>query len=169
MTPIGADNGNDQQTTPIGTDNGARQGQRDPETYAIIGAAMAVHRELGAGFLERIYHEALVIELTELGVPLAREVPLSVSYRGHVLACTYRADMICFGSVLVEIKALDKLSGTEKAQVINYLKATRIPKALLLNFGGSRLEYHRLILSHHLRSSVSSVDSSSAVGEPLHE
>jgi GxxExxY protein len=119
---------------------------RDAQTYRIIGAAMEVHRQLGPGFLEAVYHEALVIEFTLKDIPFVREVELPIHYRGRALACTYRADFLCFEEVIVELKAQEKLSGTERAQVLNYLKATGLHRALLLNFGTSSLTQERLVL-----------------------
>src|SRR2546422_6387765 len=84
---------------------------RDPQTYAIIGAAMEVHRELGRGFLEAAYCQSLAIELTERAIPFAPQVPLVIRYKGRTLDCTYRADFICFGNVIVEIKALGQITG----------------------------------------------------------
>ena len=96
---------------------------RDPRTFAIIGAAMEVHRQLGPGFLEAVYREALAIELKVRDVPFQREVEFPISYKGHTLQTKYRADFICLNSVVVELKALPQLCGTEESQIINYLKA----------------------------------------------
>ena len=117
----------------------------DPDTYAIIGAAMEVHNVLGQGFLESVYGEALVVELNARNIPFRRELPLSVTYKGAALPCQFKADFICFDRVLLELKALTRLSGTESAQVLNYLKATRINKGLLINFGAAKLEYKRFV------------------------
>ena len=119
----------------------------DPQTYAIIGAAMEVHRVLGCGFLEVVYQEALAKAFAIRQIPSRREVELPVRYKGELLAVKYKADFICYDEVIVELKALDQLGGKEKAQVINYLKVTGIERALLLNFGAMRLEYERLILT----------------------
>src|SRR5438132_11067934 len=121
--------------------------ERDPRTYAIIGAAIEVHNQLGCGFLESVYQEALAIELFCREIPFRREVRLPVSYKGRLLATSYCADFICFDSLVVELKALAHMGGTEEAQVINYLKATGYEVGLLLNFGGVSLQHRRLVLS----------------------
>lgn len=120
---------------------------RDPQTYAIIGAAMEVHRVLGCGFLEPVYQQALAKEFLLRGIPFRREVELPITYKGDILLVTYKPDFMCYDAVIVELKALERLSGKEKAQVINYLKASEIERGLLLNFGTVRLEYERLILT----------------------
>ena len=122
--------------------------KRDLQTYAIIGAAMEVHRLLGCGFLEPVYQEALAKEFSLRRIPYEREVELVISYKNEPLTCRYRADFLCYGEVIVELKALSALSGIEEAQVINYLKATGKQRALLINFGAPSLMYRRLVLNY---------------------
>lgn len=119
--------------------------QKDPQTYAIIGAAMEVHNQLGCGFLEAVYQEAMEVELNARGIPVEREVNLPISYKGTRLSCSYRADFICFNEIVVEIKALSRLTTVETSQVLNYLKATNFLRGLLLNFGEPKLQYERLV------------------------
>jgi GxxExxY protein len=120
--------------------------KRDPETYAIIGAAMEVHTQLGCGFLEPVYQEALGVEFGLRGVPARPQVELPLAYKGQPLRTFYRADFIGFDSIIVELKALNHFGGIERAQVINYLKATGLKRGMLLNFGAQRLEYERFVL-----------------------
>ena len=129
---------------------------RDKETYAIIGAAMTVHRELGCGFLEAVYQEALEREFQHLNIPYEREVKLPVYYRGVKLKSYYQADFICFDTIIVELKALQRLTGIEESQVLNYLKASNLHRALLLNFGITSLQHKRMVFN--LRESVQSAD-----------
>ena len=118
----------------------------DLETYAIIGAAMEVHRQLGPGFLEAAYREALKLEFSYRGIPFRAEVPLQIFYKGTPLRTRYKADFICYDKVLVEVKAMRNLTAVDLAQVLNYLKASELHRALLLNFGSPALEYRRFAL-----------------------
>ncbi|MHC4551470.1 MAG: GxxExxY protein [Planctomycetota bacterium] len=120
--------------------------QTDPETYAIIGAAMEVHKTLGCGFLEIVYQQALAIELEDRNIPFNREVQFPVSYKGNTLDCHYQADFICYDNIVVELKAQDALTSKHESQLINYLKVTGYKRSLLINFGQSSLQYKRRIL-----------------------
>ena len=122
--------------------------QRDPQTYAIIGAAMEVHRELGPGFLEAVYQEALEIELELRGVPFVSQEDLDIYYKTRKLKKKYRPDFLCFENVIVEIKAEKKLISNDESQMLNYLKASRCPKGLLINFGAASLERKRYVYRH---------------------
>ncbi len=123
------------------------QAERDPQTYAIIGACMALHAELGGGFLEPVYQEALGIEFGFRNLPFEANKKLQVVYRGVQLETHYRADFVCFGDVIVEIKALSGFDSAHDAQVINYLKATGLQRGLLINFGTPKLQYKRFVLT----------------------
>jgi GxxExxY protein len=125
----------------------ATESNRDPQTYAIIGACMAVHNELGHGFLEAVYQEALAIEFAQRGIPYVAEKPLPIFFRGIQLKTSYRADFVCYGSIILELKALSNLDSGHEAQVINYLKATEFERSLLVNFGSPSLQYKRLVLT----------------------
>src|SRR5215211_6483871 len=116
------------------------------EVYAIVGAAMTVHRELGAGFLEAVYQEALEIELRLRQIAFESQKPLTIIYKGRLLRKEYIADLVCYQSIIVELKALDQLSGKEEAQLINYLKATGLRVGLLINFGSKgKLEWRKFV------------------------
>ena len=113
-------------------------------TYRIIGAAMAVHNEIGYGFKEEVYEKALETKLNQLGIPVERQYQVIVEYEGETVAIFY-LDLFVEQKVVVEIKAFShQLANDELAQVINYLKATGAPVALLLNFGRRKLEYRRV-------------------------
>lgn len=121
--------------------------ESDPRTYSIIGAAMEVHRQSGCGFLEPVYQAALAIEFAKRTIPFRSEVKLPVFYKEVQLDTLYRVDFVCFAEVVVELKALARMSGTEEAQVINYLKASGLSTGLLLNFGVRSLDHRRFVLT----------------------
>ena len=127
---------------------------RDKRTYAIIGAAIEVHKELGCGFLEAVYQEALEREFRMQKIPFKSQPVVKIFYKGKSLAKTYQPDFLCFDEVIIEIKALGALSGTEEAQLINYLKAADLSVGLLINFGARSLEYKRLIYTNKSVQSV---------------
>ena len=104
------------------------------ESYAIIGAMFAVHKELGAGFLERVYQDALEYEFQERGIPYEREKEIRVMYKGKPLGEPYRADFICYDKIIVELKSVKELEKLHNAQVINYLKITGFKLGILVNF-----------------------------------
>ena len=108
---------------------------------------MAVHNELGCGFLEAVYQEALEEEFKIRNIPYLREVEISIAYKGKVLNKKYVADFICYDNVVVELKALIELNSIHKAQLINYLKITGNDLGLLINFGKQSLETKRVINS----------------------
>ena len=115
---------------------------KDERTYKIIGAAMEVHRELGCGFLEAVYQEALAKEFDSQKIPYRPQPIVKIFYKGSPLDKIYQPDFICFGEVIAEIKAISQLSGIDEAQIINYLKATQLTIGLLINFGTKSLEYY---------------------------
>lgn len=121
--------------------------QSDPQTYAIIGAAMEVHREMKPGFLEAVYQESLAMEFDDRGIPYRREVMLTIHYKGRPLNKKYIADFICYDQVVVETKAQSDLTEIDIAQTINYLKLTHQSLALLINFGAKSMQHKRLIQS----------------------
>ncbi len=117
------------------------------EVFAVMGAAMEVHTELGSGFLEAVYHEALELEMTWRELPFESEKPLAVSYKGTKLKKEYVADFLVYGEIIVEIKAQDKLTSRDEAQLINYLNATGKRVGLLINFGSTgKLEWKRFVV-----------------------
>ena len=116
-------------------------------TYVINGAAFNVYNTLGAGFLEAVYQEALEIEFQRRNIPYEREKQLKITYDGIELQQTYRADFVCYGKIIVELKAVSLLENTHRSQVYNYLRATGYKLGLLYNFGDtSELEIERIVL-----------------------
>lgn len=117
------------------------------ESYDIIGAAMHVYNVLGHGFLEAVYQEALELEFKKRNIPYEREKELRINYEGVELHQTYKADFVCYGKIIVELKAVQNLDDSHRAQVHNYLRATRFKLGLLVNFGNSEeLERERIVI-----------------------
>ena len=116
------------------------------ECYKIIGACMEVHKELGPGFLEPVYQEALSLEFYIQGIQFEKEKDIRIVYKGKTLDKWYKADFLCFDKIIVELKAISELSNDHIAQLLNYLKATKLRVGLLVNFGSPSLTYKRLIL-----------------------
>ena len=117
------------------------------ESYKIIGACMKVHRELGLGFLEAVYEEALKKEFSKAQIPFKCQVKLNVFYEGEKLDKHYRADFICYDKIVVEIKSVSQVPLVFYAQTKNYLAATNKELGLLVNFGQSSLTYKRIVNS----------------------
>ena len=115
----------------------------DADSYAVIGAALEVHREIGCGFLERVYQETLALELASQRIPFKREVKFGITYKQRLLPLTYVLDFICFGRLVVEVKALSGIGPLERAQVLNYLRASGLKHGLILNFGVRSLQIRR--------------------------
>ena len=116
------------------------------QSYAINGAAMNVYNALGHGFLEAVYQEALELEFIKRGIPYEREKELKIFYEGKELRQTYKADFVCYGDIMVELKAVAHLDDSHRSQVFNYLKATGFKLGLLYNFGHyNGLEWERKI------------------------
>lgn len=116
------------------------------ECYKLVGAAIEVHRELGNGFLEPVYQEAFERELSEQGVPFAAQPSLRIYYKGQPLLKEYFADLIAYGTIILELKVLPKLTSREEAQILNYLRASKLRLGLLINFGSpAPLEWKRIV------------------------
>ena len=116
------------------------------EVYAIIGAAIEVHREVGAGFLEAVYQETMELELGWRGIPFEPQKELCIRYKGRYLKKRYIADLVCFRTVLVELKAMKQIGSNEEAQMLNYLKATGLRVGVIINFGDpGRLDWKRMV------------------------
>ena len=116
------------------------------ESYDITGAAMHVYNTLGPGFLEAVYQETLAIEFKKRGIPYEQEKELKVFYDGQELKQTYRADFVCYGNIIVELKAVSELDNSHRSQVYNYLKATGYKLGIIFNFGSrEELQYERVV------------------------
>lgn len=122
---------------------------RKEETYRILGACFEVYKDKGSGFLEPVYQECLEIELRLRGVPFDPQKPMRLEYKGDVLQRTYEPDFVCFGDIIVEIKAVPHLIDEHRAQLLNYMNVARAEVGLLVNFGHHPLlEHQRFVLGH---------------------
>ena len=117
------------------------------ESYAIVGACMKVHRALGPGFLEAVYEEVVEKEFIVQNIPYKRQVKLDLYYEGVQLKKYYRADFVCFDSIIVELKAVTQIPSVFYAQLQNYLKCTNMELGMLINFGTPSLTYKRIVNS----------------------
>ena len=116
------------------------------EIYNITGAAMDVQNELGTGFLEPVYQEALAIEMNARGIPFEREKELMIEYKGIILDKKYYADFVCYDDIIVELKAVDAIKNEHVAQVLNYLHASQKKLGYIINFGVKPLQRKRVVL-----------------------
>jgi GxxExxY protein len=162
MTPTSTDQ------TPIDTDKDQTLGKHDDLTGRIIGVFFDVYNELGCGFLESVYKESMRIALAQTGLNVRSEVPVPVYFRGE-LAGIFGADLVVDDSVLIELKACDAIVREHESQTLNYLRATNLEVALLMNFGPTP-KFKRLILDNKLKKSVfQSVQSVSIGVKPFSE
>jgi len=115
------------------------------ESYQIIGACMEVHKKLGSGFLESVYSEALELEFNKAAIPFDREKKLPVFYDNQLLNKYFRADFVCFNSIIIELKATKFLTDADHRQTVNNVKATHYKLGLLINFGTPSLTYKRIV------------------------
>ena len=116
------------------------------ECYQIVGCCMEVHKRLGCGFKEAVYQEALEIEFIDNALIFEREKRLKIQYKGRFLKKEYYPDFVCFGKIVLELKAVSELTEIHMCQVFNYLKASRLRLAILVNFGETSLQFKRIIL-----------------------
>ena len=115
------------------------------EVFTIVGAAMEVHSVLGCGFLESVYQEALALELRNRDVLFLKQERIEVFYKGRTLEKYFVVDFLCFGEIVVEIKALASISSEHEAQLLNYLKVSNHKVGILINFGTEKLEFKRMV------------------------
>lgn len=120
------------------------------ESYKIKGCMMEVHKELGPGFLEQVYQEALEHEFKKAGIPYKREVHLSIKYKDIILKKVYIADFVCYDKIIVELKTVSEIADIHKCQVLNYLKATDYQLGIIGNFANKSLETARVVNSYNL-------------------
>lgn len=121
------------------------------ECYEVMGACFEVYKEMGAGFVEPIYHECLAREMTDRNVPFVHHAGLALTYKGAPLKLTYEADFVTYSKIVLEVKAVKRLEDSHRAQLLNYLKATGFELGLLVNYGRlGGLEWERLVASEWL-------------------
>jgi GxxExxY protein len=137
------------------TDQTPIRGKHDDLTQAIIGVFFDVYNELGHGFLESLYREAMRLALTEAGLTVESEVPIKVHFRGQIIGI-FRADLVVNKTVLVELKQCDVLVRTHEAQTMNYLKSTTLEVALLMNFGPAP-KFKRFIMDNDKKKLIGSI------------
>ena len=118
---------------------------KDKKSYSIIGACMEVHKILGAGFIEKVYQDALEVEFKRRGIPYEREKTFKITYKGIELQHVYQSDFVCYDEYIVELKAVKELDDIFRAQLINYMYASGLKHSLLINFGETSLRYERYI------------------------
>ena len=116
------------------------------ESYEIIGACIEVHKNLGPGFLEAVYAEALMWEFEERDIPYEKNKELAILYKEHLLTKKYYADFVCYDKIIIELKAMDSIAPGHISQVLNYLKATIMQLGILANFGEPSFHSKRIVL-----------------------
>ena len=140
------------------------------ESYAIVGACFEVYKEKGCGFVEPVYQECLAIEFEHRGIPFEAQAQMDLFYRGRKLTPFYKPDFICYGKIIVEIKAVSRLVPEHRAQLMNYLKGTRCDLGLLINFGHfPKIEHERIVgtTSSRLRIDVERIDSNISMHDSM--
>ena len=115
------------------------------ESYQIVGACMEVHSNLGPGFLEAVYAEALMLEFEERDIPYEINKEITIHYKGKPLHKKYYADFLCYDKIIIELKAAENLTPAYTSQVLNYLKATKMKLGILANFGEPSFHYDRVV------------------------
>jgi len=121
------------------------------ECYKIVGAAFEVYKRMGCGFFEGVYQDCLEIELREQNIPFRSQVELAINYREIIIPHTYRADLVCYDKILVELKAVSELSDEHRAQILNYLNASKMQLGLLINFGHyPKIQWERFVFGTEL-------------------
>jgi GxxExxY protein len=114
-------------------------------SYKIVGLAMQIHSELGFGFLEKVYENSMMVLFRRENIMAKQQAPISVSFEGEIVG-DYYADILIEDKIILELKAIEKITDAHKAQALNYLKATGLKLAIIINFGKQRLEYERIVL-----------------------